>query len=86
MAKRVECSRGAREMQRPTPKKRRISAVAAAMAGQTQTTGEGERIAAILAEARTRIRGQMTPAQIEDPSDDDINLGTEKPMDWIFPW
>lgn len=47
------------------------------MSGGTQTTGEDERVAAILVEARERIRGQMTPAQIEDPSDEDISLGAE---------
>ncbi len=31
-------------------------------------------MAAILAEARERIRGQMTPSQIEDPTEDDLRL------------
>ena len=56
----------------PAPK-RRPSAAAAAMMDQGETAEE-DVLAAILAEARERIRGQMTPSQIEDPSVEDMQL------------
>ncbi|MCP4542758.1 MAG: CpaF family protein [Chloroflexi bacterium] len=59
--------------QLPT-KKRPVSPVAAAMAANRPHADGEDRLAAILTEARERIRGQMTPAQIEDPSEDDMRL------------
>ena len=56
----------------PAPK-RRPSAAAAAMMDQGETAEE-DVLAEILAEARERIRGQMTPSQIEDPSVEDTQL------------
>ncbi len=58
------------------PPKRKASPVAAAMAAahSAQAGNQEDRIAAILVEARERIRGQMTPAQIEDPSEEDMRL------------
>jgi len=43
----------------------------------TQQADEEKQLAAILAEARERIRAQMTPAQIEDPSDEDLRLAED---------
>jgi Flp pilus assembly CpaF family ATPase len=57
-----------------TSPKRRVSPAAAAMAQSRQAGGHEDRMAALLAEARTRIQAQMTPAQIEDPSDADLRL------------
>jgi pilus assembly protein CpaF len=42
-----------------------------------QDGGIEERINRLLAEARERIRNQMTPAQIEDPSDEDMRLAED---------
>jgi pilus assembly protein CpaF len=61
--------------QAPQPPSRKISPVAAAMMSTpTAAGGESEALAAILREARTRIQGQMTPAQIQDPSAEDLAL------------
>jgi len=55
--------------------KRRISPVAAAMASSVANQSSADdSLARILAEARDRIRGQMTPAQIEDPAEEDLRL------------
>jgi len=53
--------------------KRGPSAAAAAMMNRTETAEE-DIVLAILAEARERIRGQMTPSQIEGPSAEDMQL------------
>jgi len=60
-------------MQATPVSKRRPSAAAAAMMNRTETAEEDVAIA-ILTEARERIRGQMTPSQIEDPSAEDMQL------------
>lgn len=55
-------------------KPRRISPAAAAVAASAQASPAEEWFVALLQEARERIRSQMTPAQIEDPSDEDTKL------------
>lgn len=57
--------------------KRKVSPAAAAVMSHTQTTGQEERLNAVLTEARERIRNQMTPAQVEDPSDEDLRLAED---------
>ena len=47
--------------------------VAAAMAeAMTAQSNQNDPLDGLLSEARTRIRNQMQPAQIEDPTDDDL--------------
>ncbi|MDR7574462.1 MAG: ATPase, T2SS/T4P/T4SS family [Armatimonadota bacterium] len=54
---------------------RRISPAAAAVAASTTAAAAvDDEFLALLNEARERIRAQMTPAQIEDPGDEDIRL------------
>jgi pilus assembly protein CpaF len=57
-----------------TQRKRKASPAAAAMMARHTTGGQDDLLATILGEARDRIRGQMTPSQIEDPSDEDLHL------------
>ncbi len=52
---------------------RRISPAAAAI-GAGAVTAPDEGFSDLLAEARERIRAQMTPAQIEDPTEEDTRL------------
>lgn len=69
----------------PTPK-RKISPAAAAMMKRSDGDREDVLIA-ILGEARERIQVQMTPSQIEDPSDEDMRLaeGIIRPLvDSVF--
>ncbi len=62
-------------MSAPQPPIRKISPAAAAMSqAMTATTDQDELFANILGEARTRVRNQMQPAQIEDPTDDDLRV------------
>ena len=57
------------------PSSRKISPAAAAMSQSlTATTDQDEVFTGLLGEARTRVRHQMQPAQIEDPTDDDLRL------------
>ena len=57
-----------------TPRKISPAAAVIAAASQAARASDEEEFAALLAEARERIRAQMTPAQIEDPGDEDIRL------------
>jgi len=58
--------------------RRKVSPVAAAMMNQaTAAGGEEDLLTAILDEARERVRGQMTPAQIEDPGEQDLRLAED---------
>jgi len=69
--------------QRPT---RKISAAAAAMMSRSSDDQE-DILATILGEARERIQVQMTPSQIEDPSDEDMRMaeGIIRPLvDSVF--
>ena len=59
------------------PPPRKISAAAAAMQQAAAGRGQDERFEATLAEARERIRAHMQPAQIEDPSDEDIRAARD---------
>jgi pilus assembly protein CpaF len=62
-------------MSAPLPPSRKISPAAAAMSqAMTATTDQDELFASLLGEARTRVRHQMQPAQIEDPTDDDLRV------------
>jgi pilus assembly protein CpaF len=54
----------------------RRSPAAQAIAMQ-KTWDEEESLTAILQEARERIKSQFTPAQLEDPSDEDVRVATE---------
>jgi pilus assembly protein CpaF len=55
----------------------RTSPAAQAMQ-QANTAGDREdQMAALLGEVRSRIQAQMTPSQIEDPSDEDMRLAQE---------
>jgi pilus assembly protein CpaF len=57
------------------PPSRKISPAAAAMSQSlTAATDQDEVFTGLLGEARTRVRHQMQPAQIEDPTDDDLRL------------
>lgn len=57
------------------PPARKISPAAAAMSqAMTATTDQDELFTDLLGEARTRVRNQMQPAQIEDPTDDDLRV------------
>lgn len=51
-------------------------ALAQAQAARAGGVGE-DYVWSVLAEARERIRGQMTPAQIEDPDEEDLRLARE---------
>jgi pilus assembly protein CpaF len=62
-------------MSAPQPPSRKISPAAAAMSqAMTATTDQDELFAGLLGEARTRVRHQMQPAQIEDPTDDNLRV------------
>ncbi len=65
--------------QSTTQPKRRVSPAAAAMASSVARSNADpdDQLARILAEARDRIRGQMTPAQIEDPAEEDLRLAEQ---------
>lgn len=57
------------------PPARRVSAAAAAMAqAATGSNGQDDLFSGLLNEARTRVRQQMQPAQIEDPADEDLRI------------
>ncbi len=51
-----------------------MSPAAAAMRRQQEQSGYEERMRVLLRDVRERIQAQMTPAQIEDPSDEDMRL------------
>src|SRR5512136_1389426 len=54
---------------------RKFSPAAAALAtATTASTNPSDLLEGLLAEARTRVRHQMQPAQIEDPTDDDLRI------------
>jgi pilus assembly protein CpaF len=62
-------------MSAPLPPSRKISPAAAAMSqAMTATTDQDELFVGLLGEARSRVRNQMQPAQIEDPTDDDLRV------------
>ncbi len=50
-----------------------FSPAAAAIAAQVAKQPVADRTAGLLTEARSRIQGQMTPAQIDDPSTEDLH-------------
>jgi len=57
----------------PLAPQRKFSPAAAAMAeAMTAQSNQNDPFDGLLSEARTRIRNQMQPAQIEDPTDDDL--------------
>lgn len=57
----------------PSTTTRKISPAAAAMSqAMTAAADQDELFAGLLNEARMRVRNQMQPAQIEDPTDDDL--------------
>ena len=58
----------------PTQCKASLAAAAMMEASAAVAGSQEERMAEILSEARQRVQGQMTPAQIEDPSDEDLQL------------
>lgn len=54
---------------------RKISPAAAVMAqAATASMNQDDVFTGLLGEARTRVRNQMQPAQIEDPTDDDLRV------------
>lgn len=54
---------------------RKFSPAAAALAEATVAgTSQSDLLDGLLAEARSRVRNQMQPAQIEDPTDDDLRM------------
>ena len=57
----------------PPAAPRRMSPAAAAMTQSGTSTGnQDDLLTSLLTEARTRVRQQMQPSQIEDPTDDDL--------------
>jgi len=54
-----------------------VSPAAAAIRRQVRQGKHDDLITSVLQEARERIRQRMTPAQIEDPSDEDMRLGRD---------
>ena len=58
----------------PTPPRKFSPAAAALATATTASTNPSDLLESLLAEARTRVRNQMQPAQIEDPTDDDLHI------------
>ena len=57
------------------PPTRKVSQAAAVMAqAATAAANQDDPLAGLLGEARSRIRNQMQPAQIEDPNEEDLKL------------
>src|SRR5512139_289979 len=59
-------------MNTPAPARKFSPAAAALATATTATSNPGDLFDGLLAEARSRVRNQMQPAQIEDPTDDDL--------------